>query len=280
MTDFPIMQGELPHDPVKNSGVRTVHEADDPADYWLNDIYVLMLFHTDFEAETISGKRKGQIGQMMISTPAVHHWHRGLDGFGFINDWIHIKKEVAKVYLGMTELPLDEIFSVSRADFLGDRINAIQNEQVDNAPHGEDIIAGLIREIFLLADRYRLLANRQATSPVEQGHYRTLCQIRYQMLSDYSRTWEIRAMAKKAHLSPNRFSVLYRKFFSTSPIEDLIQRRTEQAKLLLLSGHWSVAEIAGKVGFSNPNYFSRVFRSRIGISATAYMKGRGRKGPL
>jgi hypothetical protein len=37
-------------------------------------------------------------------------------------------------------------------------------------------------------------------------------------------------MARTANLGANRFSVLYRRFFGTSPIDDLLSARIELAK--------------------------------------------------
>ena len=48
--------------------------------------------------------------------------------------------------------------------------------------------------------------------------------------------------------------------------------RVEQAKNSLLLSHDSIAEIASRVGFSDPNYFSRVFTQIIGISPTEFRR--------
>jgi len=252
-------------------GVRTTHGPEDPTDYWLKDSYVMMIFHTDFEAETHQGRERGMAGQMLINSPEFHHWHRGVDGKGYQNDWIHIPAEVGRKYLAGVELPMNEIFTVSRTDYFGDRTRSIMRERLENAPHSEEIASGLVREMILLSDRYRKWAQRIGSSPTEQGHYRTLCQIRSKLHEEYLKDWGLEEMAKLAHLSTNRFSVLYKKFFNIAPFEDLLSRRIELAKLLLVSGSWGVGEVAYKVGFSNPNYFSRMFHARMGVTASAYV---------
>lgn len=257
-------------------GVGTEHDANDPTDYWLRGYYVLMVFHTDFEAETHQGRKRGKAGQMLINGPDFHHWHRGVDGQGYRNDWLHIKESVGKQFMGFTDLPLNEIFTLSRSDFFGDRIRAIEKERLENAPNNGEMISGLVREIFLLSDRYRKWAQQRRASPAEQNHYQELCRIRSKMHEEYQRKWEIEAMARQAHLSSNRFSVLYKKFFNLAPLEDLMARRIEQAKLLLLSGQLSVGEVAHRTGFSNSNYFSRVFRSKTGYTASAYLASHGK----
>ena len=46
-----------------------------------------------------------------------------------------------------------------------------------------------------------------------------------------------------------------------------------RARDLLLSGQYSVAETAREVGYSDPNYFTRLFRARIGVSPSDFMIG-------
>jgi|SaaInlStandDraft_1057018.scaffolds.fasta_scaffold02784_7 AraC-like DNA-binding protein len=263
-------RGFLPLGSAGQCGINTPHREDEIADYWLKDRYVLMQFHTPFEAETIHGRVRGKPGQMMINSPDFHHWHRGLDGEGFRNDWIHIKKEDGKKYMSWLKLPCNEIFSVSLTDFFGEKVRSIQHERLGYAPRSQEIMAGCVRELFLLIDRYRLMAQRQASSPIEQEHYEKLCHIRSRMQSHFEGPWDVASMAQEVHLSPNRFSVLYRKFFNISPIEDLIQRRVEEAKILLLRRRLSIAEVADKIGFANPNYFSRLFQARTGTPPSLY----------
>lgn len=70
-------------------------------------------------------------------------------------------------------------------------------------------------------------------------------------------------------------SQIYRKVNALlgESISDCIQNiRLKKAEELLLVGKLSIAEIAYKVGYSSPDYFSTVFRSRYGVSPTAFRK--------
>ena len=46
----------------------------------------------------------------------------------------------------------------------------------------------------------------------------------------------------------------------------------EKAKELLITGHYTVSEIAYECGFENVYYFSNVFKKIVGVSPTAYRK--------
>lgn len=48
--------------------------------------------------------------------------------------------------------------------------------------------------------------------------------------------------------------------------------KLEQAKALLSDSSLSIAEVASRVGFDDPNYFSSVFKKMLGVSPTVFRK--------
>ncbi len=72
-------------------------------------------------------------------------------------------------------------------------------------------------------------------------------------------------------------SQLYRAFlqdFGVSPHNYLQKYRINEACSLLHNPSYSIAEIAGSVGFNDPLYFSRVFKSIKGCTPTEYQKSK------
>ncbi len=59
-----------------------------------------------------------------------------------------------------------------------------------------------------------------------------------------------------------------------SLIQYLTRYRIQQARQLLVSSDMTVTEIALEVGFSDSNYFSRVFRREVGVSPLTYRRRR------
>ncbi|MDE6046036.1 MAG: response regulator, partial [Alistipes sp.] len=77
-----------------------------------------------------------------------------------------------------------------------------------------------------------------------------------------------------SHLGLGR-TTMYNKLKSLtgkSPVELLKEYRITKAKLLLRTGQFSVSEVAYKVGFSDPGYFSRCFREQFHMSPAEYLK--------
>jgi signal transduction histidine kinase/AraC-like DNA-binding protein len=68
---------------------------------------------------------------------------------------------------------------------------------------------------------------------------------------------------------------LYRKvkaLLGCSITEYVLNRRLKKAKYLLNNDTFSIAEIAYKVGFSNPNYFSTVFKAKYNYTPSEFKK--------
>jgi len=74
------------------------------------------------------------------------------------------------------------------------------------------------------------------------------------------------------HLSPYYFSRLFKNEVGCTFIEYVTNLRLEQAKKMLKSTSDSVVDIARKIGYSEPGYFSKVFKKKFGISPNEYRK--------
>ena len=57
-------------------------------------------------------------------------------------------------------------------------------------------------------------------------------------------------------------------------VEYLTTIRMEKAKELLERADYSMKEICSMVGYSDPNYFSRSFKKKVGVTPTEYKEGK------
>jgi len=85
----------------------------------------------------------------------------------------------------------------------------------------------------------------------------------------------IEDVAKHIHLSIFYFSRLFKEKTGVTYTEYLIELRLEKSKMLLLTTNDTVASIAKRVGYAETNSFSRLFKSRVGISPSQYRLSRG-----
>lgn len=71
-------------------------------------------------------------------------------------------------------------------------------------------------------------------------------------------------------ISPYYFSRKFKEFFQQTFLEYLTHYRLEIAKRLLETTDLTVAEIAPKIGYADPNYFMKTFKRHISATPTQY----------
>jgi AraC family transcriptional regulator of arabinose operon len=77
-------------------------------------------------------------------------------------------------------------------------------------------------------------------------------------------------LARQAHLSPSRFSHLFREQIGMAPRSFVEQERLERARELLEMTTLPIHAIAAQVGFHTQFYFADRFHRRLGTSPRAY----------
>lgn len=85
------------------------------------------------------------------------------------------------------------------------------------------------------------------------------------------RSISLQQTANALFISTSQLNKLLKKGYGNTFSELLIQYRLDKAKELLQAElHYPVSEIANKVGYDDPHYFSRLFRKKIGQSPVQY----------
>jgi AraC family transcriptional regulator len=78
-------------------------------------------------------------------------------------------------------------------------------------------------------------------------------------------------LAEIACLSPYHFSRLFRQETGFSPHQYLIRCRIEEAKRLLATRKWAIAEVAKQVGFADQSHLTRHFKQWVGMTPKAFI---------
>ena len=79
-------------------------------------------------------------------------------------------------------------------------------------------------------------------------------------------------LARLADLSPSRFHDVFRDAIGVAPMEYVQQQRMNRAKRLLLNTDLSIFQVAARIGYEDPYYFSRLFGKTQGLSPSKYRK--------
>ncbi len=77
-------------------------------------------------------------------------------------------------------------------------------------------------------------------------------------------------VADFVHLNAHYFSKIFKQQTGSTFIDYVTKLRIDKAKSLMSSEHLSLKEVCYKVGYNDPNYFSRVFKKVTGITASEF----------
>jgi len=80
----------------------------------------------------------------------------------------------------------------------------------------------------------------------------------------------VKYLAEQVHLSPNYLSDLLKRETGMNAKDRIHYYLVEEAKNLLLSTNKTVGELAFDLGFEYPQYFSRLFKSKTGMTPVEY----------
>jgi len=89
---------------------------------------------------------------------------------------------------------------------------------------------------------------------------------------DWQRPHRLDELAAAANMSVAHYSALFRRQTGFAPIDFLIRLRAQHACRLLDTTELSVGEIAERVGYPDPYYFTRCFRRVMGRAPRLYRK--------
>ena len=140
-----------------------------------------------------------------------------------------------------------------RANYLGDVMNT-----------------GSVRELrSWFTEKFRECNANMHTKKNE--HENSLVQRAKEYINEnYRKDLSLDELSRELDISPYYFSKLFKEETGSNFVEYLTGLRMDQAKVMLKDENLSMKEICAAIGYSDPNYFSRIFKKNVGLTPTEY----------
>ncbi|MGB4659884.1 MAG: response regulator [Mobilitalea sp.] len=113
-------------------------------------------------------------------------------------------------------------------------------------------------------------ACRNITTKREEQTSSIISKSKIYMEENFSKDISLDDVSRIVDISPYYFSKLFKEETGENFIEYLTNIRIEKAKKLLQNRDISIKNICADTGYSDPNYFSRIFKKQVGITPTEY----------
>ncbi|GAA4158584.1 AraC family transcriptional regulator [Chryseobacterium ginsenosidimutans] len=182
------------------------------------------------------------------------------------NSLSHLNYHLPKVdETSQWNIELNEFFLFNNKSLASATNNIMRIAMDDNSQ--KDIMAD-----FALKELLIRLMQTQARGMMEKNIAKNKSRIGFAV--DYIKKnihqkLSIDSIAKLAYVSKSNFFKMFKDELGTSPNEFILQERINKAKELLASQN-SIKETAYQTGFSDTNYFTRVFKQLVGVTPKSY----------
>lgn len=200
-------------------------------------------------------------GDMFLLFPGEWHTYRPLVRTGWKSYWIgfrgkNIDDRVKAGFLG----PERPVYHVGYSADIEALYRQAYHAAVDEAAYSQQLMAGLVNH--LIGMMYSLERNRELGKNQSQVDMvnRARLRIRESLESDLT----IQRIAEDMGVSYSNFRKLFKEYTGLSPATYQQELRLQRAKELITTTDYSIKEIAYRLNFESPDYFSAKFKAKMG----------------
>ena len=228
------------------------------------DYYLLIPLKGTLSITLPEGDRSVQADSMLLFPPhyPYRYVYHGGEPLSYL--WIHFTGSYAQRLLEELQLvPLPLLRTVNGTASMAEHFHQL----LEHAPSGhpfqkQELACGLERLLIRLA---REAVSDHTAMPFTKS-------IRH-LHAAYHQSIRIPELAAMENLSHSRYIELFRRHFGMSPTAYLIDLRIKSACELLQITDMSIKQIAVLCGYSDPHFFSRLFKRHMGVSPQQYRAG-------
>lgn len=161
-----------------------------------------------------------------------------------------------------------DIFLVTNSAGLAGATNNILRIMTEDSPYKDQLIDLAMKELVI-----RLL-HSQAQELLRQGSTKgRFAELLQYIKNNLHEKLKIEVLARLAHLSKSNFYKLFKQELGISPNDFILKERIKKAQQLLLQ-YKNISEVAFQTGFSDTNYFIRIFKKMVGTTPKTFQMQR------
>ena len=258
--------GESEHYPTKGHADGYYFDMDKGRE--LNEYQMLYLLEGDgFFRSHITGEKSIKAGDIFLLFPGVWHSYGPRKHSVWKSYWIGFKGRNMddRVHGGFLspEKPIYRVgFSAEIVELYEKALRAAQEE----AAYSQQLLAGIVNH--LIGTMYAL--ERNIVLNKNQTHVEMISRARLRIREALESDLTIQQLAEDMGVSYSNFRKLFKEHTGLSPALYQQDLRLQRAKELLSTTKFSIKEIAYRLNFDSPDYFSSKFRMKTGMKPSDF----------
>ncbi|EXG77715.1 DNA-binding domain-containing protein, AraC-type [Xylanibacter oryzae DSM 17970] len=200
-------------------------------------------------------------GDIHLLFPGEWHSYYPDKDTGWKSYWIGFKGQNMDVRLKENFLsPERPIYHVGYSEELVQLYRSAYNAAIEEAAYSQQLLAGIVNHMIGLM--YSL--ERNIILNKNQSHVDMIKRAQLRIREDVEKSLTIQQLAEEFGISYSTFRKLFKEYTGISPALYQQDLKLQRAKELLTSTDLSVKEIAYRLNFETPDYFSSRFKIKTG----------------
>ena len=201
-------------------------------------------------------------GDMFLLFPGEWHSYHPLGNKGWKSYWIGFKGHNMddRVKAGFLS-PDKPIYHIGFSDSIVRLYKQAYEAALEEAAYSQQLMAGIVNH--LIGMMYSLERNIELKTR-NQSHFDMINRARLRIRESLESSLTIQQVAEDMGVSYSNFRKLFKEFTGISPATYQQDLRLQRAKELLSTTDMSIKEIAYRLNFESPDYFSAKFKIKTG----------------
>ncbi len=205
-------------------------------------------------------------GDIYLLFPGEWHTYQPSGESSWKGYWIGFKGRNMDDRLKYNFLSLDKpVYHVGFSHDIVSLYNSALHIAMEEASHCQQMLAGIVNN--LIGYMYALERNNEFIGKGHADMINRACMLIRQGIESRITVQEV---AEKLGMSYSNFRKLFKEYTGVSPAYYQQDLRLQRAKELLSSSDLSVKEIAYKLNYDFPDYFSSKFKAKMGCQPSEY----------
>lgn len=230
------------------------------------DYYLLYLYDGIMRILVNGEMREMKPGEMIIIDPGSEYKYTKAGPDDIVYYWAHFTGYGTEGLLKSLSLESGKIIDTGRYEQVVRSFHGIFSEFIRHDYCFEEAAAAQLISVFTMLSRNIKSADKNIASADSDRIYSSLKFI----YKNYNTALTLSQLADIEHLSVSRYRTIFKRCTGFSPQDYIITLRIQRACELIAQSDMTVKEIAESVGYQDQLYFSRIFKSRMGIVPNRY----------
>lgn len=214
-----------------------------------------------FESE-LTGEKKINAGDLFVLFPDVWHRFSPKRNTGWNEYWLEFNGMIAKHFQDKKFLdPFNPIIHVGFNEELIDNFKKAINLIINDEIASQYLLSGIIFQILIQINTTKKIRIFEDKKDIESRIKQAKLCIYEKMDTQVC----LEKIASDLEIGYSLFRMEFKRYTGFSPVQYQIELRIRKAKNLLETTNQSIKMIAYHLGFDSANYFSRLFKKKVGM---------------